>query len=87
MHFDYKTKGTCSSLISLEINDGIVTNVKFRGGCPGNLLAIPALVDGMHVNDIAGKLSGISCAGKGTSCGDQLARACVAAYEKEQAAK
>ena len=83
MHFDYKTQGTCSQFISLDINDGIVTNVQFLGGCDGNLKAIPALVDGLPADVIAQKLQGIQCGFKTTSCGDQLARAVRAAREAE----
>ena len=83
MHFDYKTQGTCSQFISLDINDGIVTNVQFLGGCDGNLKAIPALVDGLPADVIVKKLQGIQCGFKSTSCGDQLARAVHAAREAE----
>ena len=84
MEYVYKTKGTCSQLIRLDINDGIVTNVAFTGGCPGNLKAIPALVDGWTAEEM---LSGIRCGVKATSCGDQLAKAVLAAKEAELAAK
>ena len=83
MHFDYKTQGTCSQYISLDINDGIVTNVQFLGGCDGNLKAIPKLVDGLPADLIEQKLRGIQCGMKTTSCGDQLARAVHAAREAE----
>ena len=83
MHFDYKTQGTCSQFISLDINDGVVTNVQFLGGCDGNLKAIPALVDGWKAEEIEKRLSGIQCGIKSTSCGDQLARAVRAAREAE----
>ena len=83
MHFDYKTQGTCSQFISLDINDGIVTNVQFLGGCDGNLKAIPALVDGLPAEVIEQKLRGIQCGFKTTSCGDQLAQAVHAAREAE----
>ena len=46
MHFQYKTKGTCSQLIDFDINDGILTNVSFTGGCNGNLSGIARLVEG-----------------------------------------
>ena len=85
MHFTYKTKGTCSQFISLDINDGVVSNVQFLGGCDGNLKAIPALVDGWTAEDIASRLKGIQCGMKPTSCGDQLARAVEAAREAELA--
>ncbi|MCH5266097.1 MAG: TIGR03905 family TSCPD domain-containing protein [Lachnospiraceae bacterium] len=87
MHFDYKTENTCSQLISLDIEDGIVKNVQFLGGCNGNLKAIPALVEGWKAEDIEKKLSGITCGLKGTSCGDQLARAVRAAYDAERQAQ
>lgn len=75
MKFTYKTKGVCSSSIELEIDDGIVKSVKFTGGCNGNLQGIGSLVEGMEVDDVIKKLSGIKCGFKGTSCPDQLAKA------------
>ena len=87
MNFSYKTKGTCSRQIDLEINDNIVTNVVFYGGCDGNLKAIPRLVDGWTADQIAEKCSGVLCGFKNTSCADQLALAVLAAKEAEQAEK
>lgn len=84
MRYTYKTKGTCSTEIRLNIEGDRITDVSFTGGCNGNLKAIPALVDGLTVEEIEGKLSGITCGWKGTSCGDQLARACRAAYEAQK---
>ncbi|MBO5246715.1 MAG: TIGR03905 family TSCPD domain-containing protein [Eubacterium sp.] len=84
MSYVYKTKGTCSSQIELELDGDIVHNVKFSGGCDGNLKAIPALVEGMSVSEIEQRISGIRCGFKNTSCGDQLAKACRAAYESSQ---
>lgn len=84
MHFDYKTQNTCSQVISLDIEGDVVKNVQFLGGCEGNLKAIPALVEGLKVEDIEKKLSGITCGRKGTSCGDQLAKAVRAAYEAQK---
>lgn len=83
MHYDYLTENTCSQLISLDIDGDVVTNVKFMGGCPGNLKAIPALVDGWTVDQIESKLKGITCGRRPTSCGDQLARAVRAAYNAQ----
>lgn len=83
MSYLYKTLGTCSTLIEVELDGNIVKNVKFTGGCNGNLQAIPILVKGMTVEQVEEKLSGISCGGRPTSCGDQLARACRAAYEAQ----
>ena len=84
MTYRYKTRGTCSSLIELELEGNTVHNVKFTGGCNGNLKAIPKLVEGLTVDEIAEKLGGISCNGRPTSCGDQLARACREAYIASQ---
>lgn len=83
MSYKYKTRGTCSSMIEVELDGNVVKNVKFTGGCDGNLKAIPKLVQGLTVEQVEEKLSGISCSGRPTSCGDQLARACRAAYEAE----
>lgn len=83
MEYIYRTKGTCSTEIKLNINGNVVTNVSFTGGCNGNLKAIPALVEGMTVEEIEKKLSGITCGFKPTSCGDQLAKACRAAMESQ----
>ncbi len=84
MSYLYKTKGTCSSLIEVELDGNIVKDVKFTGGCNGNLQAIPKLVAGMTVDEVESRISGISCNGRGTSCGDQLAKAVRAAYEASQ---
>ena len=83
-HFDYVTEGTCSQVISMDLDGNVVRNIEFMGGCPGNLKAISTLVDGWTVDQIADKLSGITCGRKPTSCGDQLARAVRRAYEAEQ---
>ncbi len=71
----YKTKGTCSQAIDFDVIDGKVKNVKFMGGCNGNLKGIASLVDGMAVEDVIKKLEGIQCGFKDTSCPDQLAKA------------
>ena len=84
MKYSYKTKGTCSSQIDLEINGDIVTNVVFYGGCNGNLKAIPILVDGLTVDYIEKMCSNIKCGFKNTSCADQLAHAVREAYEASQ---
>lgn len=69
----YKTNGTCSQKIDFEIIDGKITNVKFLGGCNGNLQGISRLVEGMTPEEAIGKLKGIKCGFKNTSCPDQLA--------------
>lgn len=71
----YKTQGTCSSAIDLEVENGIIKAVSFTGGCNGNLQGISRLVEGMKVEDAIAKLKGIRCGFKNTSCPDQLARA------------
>lgn len=83
MNYVYSTKGTCSVQISFDINDNIVTNIKFLGGCPGNTLALSKVLDGQTVDFIVEKLMGNQCGGRGTSCADQLAIAVKEAYEKE----
>ena len=81
MKYTYHTKGTCSTLIELELEGNVVHNVKFTGGCNGNLQAIPRLVEGMTVEEVEQRIKGIQCGFKSTSCGDQLAKACREAYE------
>ena len=85
MHYDYMTKGTCSQVISLDINGDVVTNVKFLGGCNGNLKAIPVLVDGMTVDELESRLKGITGGHRPTSCPDQLAKAVREAYNAQKA--
>lgn len=71
----YKTEGTCSQLIEIELKDGVIDSVKFTGGCNGNLQGVSALVKGMKPEDVIAKCKGIRCGFKPTSCPDQLARA------------
>lgn len=75
MNYSYKTNGTCSVKIQFDVNEGIVSNVTFVGGCNGNLKGISALVEGMKVEDVITRLEGIRCGFKQTSCPDQLAQA------------
>lgn len=82
MKYTYRTKGTCSSAISFDIEDGILKNVKFDGGCNGNLKAIGKLVEGKDAKEIAELLRGNTCGFKNTSCADQLSRAIDAALEE-----
>lgn len=84
MKYTYRTKGTCSRSITFDIEDGVVRNVQFEGGCNGNLKGIGAIVDGMKVGDVIDKLSGIRCGFKSTSCPDQLAQALREATHNEQ---
>ena len=71
----YKTSGTCSSAIDFEVEDGVVKNVKFIGGCNGNTQGISKLVEGMPVDEVISRLEGIKCGFKSTSCPDQLSNA------------
>lgn len=81
MNYQYKTSGTCSRSIDFEIEDGVVKNVRFHGGCDGNLKGISSIVDGMKVEDVISRLEGIRCGFKSTSCPDQLAKALKKATE------
>lgn len=83
MHYSYKTEGTCAREISFDINGDVITNVRFVGGCPGNLKAIPILVEGMTVDEIESKLKDVKCGYKNTSCAGQLAKAVREAYNTE----
>lgn len=87
MHYQYKTENTCSTLIDMDIENGVISNVKFTGGCNGNLKAIPILVEGMTADEIANKLSGVICGRRNTSCSDQLSRAVLAAQRAEREQK
>jgi len=79
MQFTYKTKGTCSQMISFEVEDNKVKNVSFLGGCNGNLKGIAALVEGMDMDEVIARVEGVKCGMKSTSCPDQLAQALKAA--------
>ncbi len=76
----YKTKGTCSQYIMVEVEDGILKEVKFQGGCDGNLKGICALVKGMPVTEVIEKLEGTRCGMRDTSCPDQLTQALRQVY-------
>ena len=82
-HYDYITQGTCSKMISLDLDGDTVHNVSFFGGCDGNLKAVPILVEGMTVAEIEQKLGGVQCGRRGTSCADQLSKAVRKAYEAQ----
>ena len=75
MHYTYHPKGVCPLEINLNINKGVVTDIRFTGGCNGNLKAISKLVNGMTADEIDEKLRGNTCGRRPTSCADQLARA------------
>lgn len=75
MRYEYTTQGVCSRSISFDVEDGIIKNLEFLGGCNGNAKGISALVEGQRVEDVIPKLKGITCGYKTTSCPDQLSRA------------
>ncbi len=74
-HFEYKTKGTCSSMILLDLDGDVIEKCEFVRGCSGNTQGVSALVRGMRVEDAIERLSGIRCGMRSTSCPDQLAHA------------
>ena len=78
----YKNSGTCSSSVEFDLVDGKLYNVKFVGGCNGNLKAIGKLVEGADAKEVAQKLRGNTCGFKATSCADQLAKAIGKAMEE-----
>ena len=73
-HYTYKTKGTCSTQIDYDIEDNKIYNIKYTGGCNGNLKGIGILLEGQDIEEVKSKLRGINCNGRGTSCPDQLAK-------------
>ena len=75
MTINYVTHGTCSRMINIQIEDGIVQDVQFIGGCNGNAKGISKLIVGMSVEDVIDKLEGTTCGMRDTSCPDQLAQA------------
>ena len=75
MQFEYKTKGTCSRAVIVDVEDGVITDCQFVGGCSGNTQGVAALVIGMKTEDAISKIKGIKCGFKPTSCPDQLALA------------
>lgn len=72
---EFKTSGTCSRMIIIELDGELITDCKFVGGCSGNTQGVASLVIGMTKDEAIGKLKGIKCGMKNTSCPDQLARA------------
>lgn len=85
MEYLYKTRGTCAQEITFDIDGDIITNIKFYGGCNGNLKAVGILCDGMTVDEIEHKLAGNICGFKNTSCADQLAKAVRKAHDEMSA--
>lgn len=81
MTYTFIPKGVCARKITFDIEDNVVKNIRFSGGCSGNTQGVSALAEGMTVDEIINKLSGIRCGFKGTSCPDQLAKAVAEAIK------
>ena len=86
MDYTYEPEFVCPMQISFHIEDDVITNIQFMGGCNGNLKAISKLVDGWTVDKIEEALAGNICGRRPTSCADQLAKAVRAAYNETHAA-
>lgn len=83
MTYTHRNVGTCSQSVTFDLDDGIVGNVSFYGGCNGNLKGICALAEGKKAEEIIAALEGIKCGFKGTSCPDQFSKALKEALAKE----
>lgn len=81
MHYTYKTHGVCSTQIEFDIENEILRNCKFYGGCNGNLKGICRLIEGRRANEVVNILFGVECGFKNTSCPDQLSRAIAEALQ------
>lgn len=84
MRYVYKTNVVCSKEISFDLNDGVVSNIVFVGGCPGNLKMISKILDGWKIEDIINMCKGNLCGNRTTSCADQLANALEEIKEKDK---
>ena len=82
--YTYYPKGTCSKQMEVDLEDGVIKDVKVEGGCSGKLQGISRLVVGMKATDAIQRMQGISCGGKPTSCPDQLAKALTEALKKAE---
>ncbi len=83
MHITYSPKGICASKVDFDVEDGVVKNVVFTGGCDGNHKGLAALAEGMTPEEIVKRMKGITCGFRSTSCPDQLTAA-LEEYMKEQ---
>ena len=84
MRYKYKTKSVCSSEISFDIENNVVKNINFVGGCNGNLKALSKVLDGFTVEQIEKTLLGNTCGFRPTTCADQLAKAVRQAYDEQK---
>ena len=85
--YTYTPKGVCSRRMTVELEDGVIRDVRIEGGCNGNLQGISRLVIGMRAEDAIRRMQGIRCGGKASSCPDQLSIALTRALEKEEKAQ
>lgn len=83
-HIEYKTSGTCARQVIIDVEDGVVSDCRFVGGCAGNTAGVASLVKGMRVEEAISRLKGIKCGFKPTSCPDQLARALEQTVENKK---
>ncbi len=84
MHYSFTPHGVCSVNISFDLEDGKIHNLKYLGGCDGNLKAIGKLCEGMEAARVAEILKGNTCGYKPTSCADQLSIALREALAQAQ---
>ena len=84
MKHEFKPKGVCSQKIHFEIKDGLISALRFDGGCEGNLKGVSALALGRPAREVSGILKGITCGRKKTSCPDQLSKALDKAVKAEK---
>lgn len=75
MEYRYNPEGVCSREMIIQMEGDIIKSVKIVGGCPGNTLAVSAMVEGNNIDEVIKRLKGIPCGIRGTSCPDQLAKA------------
>lgn len=85
MKFEFSPKGVCSSKMIFDIENDTIRSLEILDGCPGNLLGLSHLVQGMNIDEVIQRLDGIRCGRKRTSCPDQLAQA-LKAYKEQQSA-
>ncbi len=82
MTYTHRNQGTCSRSVSFDLENGLLKNIRFEGGCNGNLQGISRLLEGVPADEAVKRLSGIRCGMKATSCPDQLAQAIAAALKE-----
>lgn len=83
MHYIYRTHDTCAQKIEFDLENNVVTNVAFTGGCSGNLQAIPLLIEGWQAEDVIQRVKEVRCGIRSTSCAGQLAEALSLALSGE----